>query len=53
MILRPTTRYCREKECPELLVKEVDGRRFGTCKLTGKIPGNMRNCPMEREEEWS
>lgn len=45
----PSTRACAARKCPDLVRFFAFGRYHRICRLTEKIPGNMRVCPKEDE----
>lgn len=45
----PSTRACAARKCPDLVKVFGFGRYQRICRLTDKIPGNMRVCPKEDE----
>ena len=46
-------RACCKVHCPNLVWKQFPGqlKRQRICKIAGKIPGNMLNCPELRLQE--
>jgi hypothetical protein len=51
----PAAARCRISGCTNLKSHFIDTlggiRRRTYCEITGKIPGNMKKCPLEDQEE--
>lgn len=52
---RPAAALCRRSGCVKLKVHFIDTpagiHAQPYCEITGKIPGNMKKCPLEEQED--
>jgi hypothetical protein len=48
---KPNVKSCSLRKCPELVWKKVKKVEIRICKICGKMPARLKECPKEVEAQ--